>query len=298
LCSLYDLRAMSTRWQRVEILALHVASLSTANKSVCIVLHTTFAFTVCVCVCMHQDDADPASVPATDNSVYTYDSCANSLLCYNRNLSLLKVLRAPLHLTVSTSLPSSLQLVPILKMFEPMVYSPYIWSNLLWTCANLTQEFMYLKKDNACMRVKLCLRSLLVASPKGLSSVSSAGVVNYPQHQDQPAAVDSTHLTHRDAAATGTLPGGSSSLPNNEGFQTVTYKRVTTARSPPVATTNKRRRQPPLGARNTPSLSVVSKTSRSIALFVPRFSPEVTADDVHKSIVEQLRLDKLVCTRL
>jgi hypothetical protein len=32
--------------------------------------------------------------------------------------------------------------------------------------ANLTQEFTYLKKDNACMREELVsLRSLLVASP-------------------------------------------------------------------------------------------------------------------------------------
>ncbi|PNF20526.1 hypothetical protein B7P43_G05329, partial [Cryptotermes secundus] len=34
------------------------------------------------------------------------------------------------------------------------------------------------------------------------------------------------------------------------------------------------------------------------AFFVSRFSPEVTADDVHKSLKEQLSLKNLVCTRL
>jgi hypothetical protein len=60
----------------------------------------------------------------------------------------------------------------------------------------------------------------------------------------------------------------------------------------------KRHRQPLIGARNTPSLPVVAKNVKTKALFVSRFSPEVTADDVHKSIVEQLGLNKLVCTRL
>jgi hypothetical protein len=45
-------------------------------------------------------------------------------------------------------------------------------------------------------------------------------------------------------------------------------------------------------------LPVVVKNIKTKALFVSRFSPEVTADDVHRSIKEQLSLDKLVCTRL
>jgi hypothetical protein len=46
------------------------------------------------------------------------------------------------------------------------------------------------------------------------------------------------------------------------------------------------------------SLPVVAKSGRSKALFVSRFSPEVTADDVCKTLKEQLSLKKLVCTRL
>jgi hypothetical protein len=45
-------------------------------------------------------------------------------------------------------------------------------------------------------------------------------------------------------------------------------------------------------------LPVISKKERTKALFVSRFSPEVTAEDVHKSLKEQLSLKKLVCTRL
>jgi hypothetical protein len=45
-------------------------------------------------------------------------------------------------------------------------------------------------------------------------------------------------------------------------------------------------------------LPVITKPERSEALFVSRFNPEVTVDDVHKSLKQQLRLKKLVCTRL
>jgi hypothetical protein len=64
-----------------------------------------------------------------------------------------------------------------------------------------------------------------------------------------------------------------------------------------VAYKTKHHRQPLIGARNSPSLPVVAKNVKTRALFVSRFSPEVTAD-IHKSIVEQLGLNKLVCTRL
>jgi hypothetical protein len=50
--------------------------------------------------------------------------------------------------------------------------------------------------------------------------------------------------------------------------------------------------------RNSASLPIVSKRERSKALFVSRFSPEVMAADVEKSLKEQLSLKRLVCTRL
>jgi hypothetical protein len=45
-------------------------------------------------------------------------------------------------------------------------------------------------------------------------------------------------------------------------------------------------------------LPFIPKSGRSKALFVFRFSPEVTADEVCKTLKEQLSLENLVCTRL
>jgi hypothetical protein len=50
--------------------------------------------------------------------------------------------------------------------------------------------------------------------------------------------------------------------------------------------------------RNSASLPTVSKKERFEALLVAKISPEVTADDIEKSLKEQLSLKKLVCNRL
>jgi hypothetical protein len=60
----------------------------------------------------------------------------------------------------------------------------------------------------------------------------------------------------------------------------------------------KPRRQFLIGVSSSLSLPVISKSEKSKALFVSRFIPEVTADDVHKLLKEQLSLRKLVCTKL
>jgi predicted HicB family RNase H-like nuclease len=60
----------------------------------------------------------------------------------------------------------------------------------------------------------------------------------------------------------------------------------------------KHRRQPLIGVRNSPLLPIISKQARYKALFVSRFSPEVSTDDVEKSLNEQLSLNMLVCTGL
>jgi hypothetical protein len=58
------------------------------------------------------------------------------------------------------------------------------------------------------------------------------------------------------------------------------------------------RRQPLIGVSSMKSLPVIAKSGRSKALFVFRFSPEVTAHEVCKTLKEQLSLGKLACTRL
>jgi hypothetical protein len=84
---------------------------------------------------------------------------------------------------------------------------------------------------------------------------------------------------------------------DSEGFTTVSYKKKPIFGTPSVNTV-RQSRQPLIGVRNSASLPIVSKRERSKALFVSRFSPEVTATDVEKSLKEQLSLKRLVCTRL
>jgi hypothetical protein len=82
-----------------------------------------------------------------------------------------------------------------------------------------------------------------------------------------------------------------------DGFITVSYKKKPTSGTPPVNTV-RHTRQPLIAVRDSASLPIVSKRERSKALFVSRFSPEVMAADVEKSLKEQLSLKRLVCTRL
>jgi hypothetical protein len=49
-------------------------------------------------------------------------------------------------------------------------------------------------------------------------------------------------------------------------------------------------RQPLIRVRNSASLPIILKKERSKAIFVSRFCPKVTADEVEKSLKEQLSL--------
>jgi hypothetical protein len=102
-------------------------------------------------------------------------------------------------------------------------------------------------------------------------------------------------LSYNDVASAGLSPQVASPA-DSDGFVTVSRKRKTIVA--PAVKNIKSRRQPLIGVRNSTSLPSVSKKERSKASFVSRFSPEVIADDVEKSLKEQLSLKKLVCTRL
>jgi hypothetical protein len=52
------------------------------------------------------------------------------------------------------------------------------------------------------------------------------------------------------------------------------------------------------GVRNTSTLPVIAKKAKRMSLFVSRFSPEVTAQDIEKSLEDQLKISSLTCTRL
>jgi hypothetical protein len=85
------------------------------------------------------------------------------------------------------------------------------------------------------------------------------------------------------------------------GFVTVVRKeRVSPSPVNPSATasTTKKPRIAMIGVRSSSSLSVVQKRVRRKSLFVSRFSPDVTASDVEKSLKDQLQLASLTCARL
>jgi hypothetical protein len=74
-----------------------------------------------------------------------------------------------------------------------------------------------------------------------------------------------------------------------DGFKTVTYRKKTTIAGPTVITV-RYCRQPLVGMRNSASLPVISQKERFKLLFFLIFSPEDTADDVEKSLNQQLGL--------
>jgi hypothetical protein len=79
-----------------------------------------------------------------------------------------------------------------------------------------------------------------------------------------------------------------------DGFTTVGNKKMPTKGT---STANTSSRQPLTGVRNSALLPTVSRQVRSKGLFVSRFSPELSAYGIEKSLKKQLSLKKLVCTR-
>jgi hypothetical protein len=98
-----------------------------------------------------------------------------------------------------------------------------------------------------------------------------------------------------DALSAGLKPSISGAI--SDGFTTVTYKKKPAPATIPVNAI-KLRRQPFTGVRNSATLPIVSRKERSKALFVSRFSPEVSASDIENSLKHQISLNILVSTRL
>jgi hypothetical protein len=90
-----------------------------------------------------------------------------------------------------------------------------------------------------------------------------------------------------DAASAAPSPKISTCEVNSGSSKTVNYKKKTTTDALAVIIVD-HRRQPLVGVRNSASLPIISGKERFKALFVSRFSPEITADDVEKCLKEQL----------
>jgi hypothetical protein len=189
---------------------------------------------------------------------------------------------------------------------------------------NLTKEVIDLKNDNTLLKQEMKdLHSLIEVSlrptsqyitreqrilPLEISNKEVASIQRVPSAALPSNALPvtsipaATTLSYRDIAAAGIPPSEHTALPDPDGFKIVTYRKKTPINTPPadIAAVNKVKphRQPLIDVSSSLSLPVISKPERSKALFVSRFSPKVTADDVHRSLKEQLSLKRLVCTKL
>lgn len=177
--------------------------------------------------------------------------------------------------------------------------------NLVQLVLKLSEDVQQLRKDNEYLKEQLSSSTpcapLHVAERKSSSQRSStAPSRKVPEPSDNSTsacAADVGVKSYKDVALTGLHTTETPTQVDTEGFITVHRKRKPNPGTPVVHAT-KQRRQPLIGVRNSASLPVISKKERSKALFVSRFSPEVTTSDIEASLKEQLRLKNLVCTRL
>jgi hypothetical protein len=195
----------------------------------------------------------------------------------------------------------------------------------------LTPEVSQLKTDNAVLKEQMCeLQDLLSAKScytygtAGTSSAKPAAmsykdavacnqrqqtkstiasksskipIVSNQKPADTNAGTD-VHPTAKSDSAGSTASSGN---PTDDGFTTVTKKKrvgVRVVNSSESNKTGRNLRTLMHGVRNSSSLPVVSKRPKTKALFVSRFSPEVSASDVENSLKEQLKLSLVVCTKL
>jgi hypothetical protein len=176
--------------------------------------------------------------------------------------------------------------------------------SLIEMVTKLSCEVQLLKSDNTALKLQLRDLRQIHAPPRSITS----------------EAVPATHgvapATYRDILTSGgghpaSRPNLQPSLPETsvkasdnqapDGFVTVLRKRKgnhpssipSGVPSPPRTS-----RTPLFGNKSGSSLSTVPKRVRTKALFVSRFSPEVSSADVEKSLKDQLELASLKCTKL
>lgn len=171
----------------------------------------------------------------------------------------------------------------------------------------LSCEIQLLKNDNTDLKSQLRdlqrSNALPPSIPSGAVSVS-APATSAPTYRDiltsagaHPActAVSSKPILQP------TLPASSTDIQAVDGFITVQKKRKVNHPSSVPSGVPKPPMKPRtllIGNKNGSSLPTVPKRVRTKALFVSRFSPEVSSADVEQSLKDQLELASLKCTKL
>jgi hypothetical protein len=148
----------------------------------------------------------------------------------------------------------------------------------------LCEDVQQLRKENECLKFHLNRLNISVPgpslhtirpSPSAQGSCTPAKEVLPLKTAESAICPDSGTKSYKDTVSAGLKPSNFGAV--NDGFTTVTYKKPAPASVP--ENTIKHRRQPLIGVRNSSNLPIVSKKERSKALFVSRFSPEVSASD-------------------
>jgi hypothetical protein len=186
---------------------------------------------------------------------------------------------------------------------------------LLHTAHELSDDGALRKSDNASLKSQIntlhenvfnlrehCSPESEIADPSKAASLrnparnSVAVAVSGPAHTASPSKGFADLGIALDAASAVPSPKVSIVEEESDGFETVANKKKTTTGAPAVIT-DKHRRQPLVGVLNSASIPILSKKQRFRALFVSRFSVEVTADDVEEFLKEQSSLKKLIRIR-
>jgi hypothetical protein len=180
--------------------------------------------------------------------------------------------------------------------------------SLIEMVTKLSSEVQLLKDDNVALKLQL-RQNQAPPPPIPLEAVSARSVaapltyrevltsrdghpasigVSMPKVQPSPSPLPEASVMASDKQAV-------------DGYITVQKKRKGnnfSHNSAGVPNPPRTSRTPLFGNRSGSSLATVPKKVRTKALFVSRFSPEVTSADVEKSLKEQLELASLKCTKL
>jgi hypothetical protein len=173
----------------------------------------------------------------------------------------------------------------------------------------LNEDVTHLKNDNTSLKLQLSeLKESMGTQPRIIDHATAGSMSPQPILKDVPkkhpvtstavfpslsassvpvssTSADARVLSYRDVVSAG-LPSVTAVPADSDGFVPISRKKKPTA--DPALISIKPRCQPLFGVCNSATLPIVSKKERSKALFVSRFCPEVSADNVEKSLKEQL----------
>jgi hypothetical protein len=181
-----------------------------------------------------------------------------------------------------------------------------IVKSLMEMVSKLSCEFEHLKSDNTALRLQLRDLHQIHAPLPSIQTgvVSSVAAKTYRDVLSSGGGNTASTPLPAGPSPQPPLPESSVTAKNNpsgDGFITVLGKskgKPSSSISSGMPKPPKETRTPLFGARSGSSLSTVQKKVRTKALFVTRFSPDVSSADVEQSLKDQLELASLTCTKL